>query len=366
MNKATILIIDDDESILRIFSRVLKEEDYSVLTAGSAKEGMALARERLPDLVLCDINMPETNGMTLLTALRKDPQLAKTQFVLMTGQSQNFSSRQGMNLGADDFLAKPFGFEELIRCVEARLQRARIHWRIEDRIVNDLKAGLDRTLPHEFFTPLVGIVGIASLLRSEWRTLEDSEIDEFLENMENSGWRLERTLRKYLMILNLDRPGSTEYHPEGIISGQITEAIVASKATALAARRDRASDLNLLLYPVEIQADKSLLEMIVEELVDNAFSFSKKGTPVQVELRKDAKLTVTDQGRGMGPDEVNRITAFQQFNRKQFEQQGLGIGLVLVDRLANLCGATVEIESVPGKGTVTRIQFRKPAPNQKD
>ncbi len=96
---------------------------------------------------------------------------------------------------------------------------------------------------------------------------------------------------------------------------------------------------------------------IVEELVDNAFKFSRQGSSVSVELASDRRLVVTDQGRGMTPDEVERIGAFQQFDRKKYEQQGLGLGLILVQKMCALNRATFALESNPGRGTRAEVAF---------
>ena len=99
------------------------------------------------------------------------------------------------------------------------------------------------------------------------------------------------------------------------------------------------------------------LSRLVEELVDNACKFSRQGTPVKVELGADGRLTITDQGRGLTSGEIDRIGAFQQFDRKKNEQQGLGLGLVLVQKLTALCKAEFSMSSEPGKGTQAQVAF---------
>jgi signal transduction histidine kinase len=99
------------------------------------------------------------------------------------------------------------------------------------------------------------------------------------------------------------------------------------------------------------------LNRMVEELVDNGCKFSRPGTPIKVELGADGRLTVTDQGRGLSPEAINRIGAFQQFDRKKNEQQGLGLGLILVQKLAALYRAKLSIQSQPGQGTQAQIAF---------
>ena len=99
------------------------------------------------------------------------------------------------------------------------------------------------------------------------------------------------------------------------------------------------------------------LSRIVEEIVDNACKFSRKGTLIQVQLGDDGEFVVTDQGRGMNPEQIANIGAFQQFERKHYEQQGLGLGLLLVQNIIRPYDAKLEITSDPGEWTRVRIAF---------
>src|SRR5471030_1329480 len=111
--------------------------------------------------------MPGNDGQAVLQQIRLDPELNTKQVVLMTGQTHLVTPRRGMELGADDFLVKPVSLGDLLRCVEARLQRAQIHWRVEDRMLTGLRTSLQSSLPHELFTPLGGIIGLADILCSD-------------------------------------------------------------------------------------------------------------------------------------------------------------------------------------------------------
>jgi signal transduction histidine kinase len=96
---------------------------------------------------------------------------------------------------------------------------------------------------------------------------------------------------------------------------------------------------------------------MVDELVHNACKFSRPGTPVEITLAADGVLTIADKGRGMSAEEIGQIGAFQQFDRKKQEQQGLGLGLVLVQKLAAQSAAQFSITSKPGEGTTVRVSF---------
>jgi two-component system sensor histidine kinase/response regulator len=122
-------------------------------------------------------------------------------------------------------------------------------------------------------------------------------------------------------------------------------------------QNERREDVQLDLNACSISVKAEDLRRIVEELVDNACKFSRQETPVNVELSADGRLTITDRGRGLTAEQIGRIGAFQQFDRKIYEQQGLGLGLVLVQKLTARCKAAFSMYSQPGLGTQTEIAF---------
>jgi len=120
-----ILVIDDDAKMRRQMAALLAAEGYAVVEARNGREGVALARQEKPALVLCDITMPEMNGHRVLEALRTDAATAHLPFVFLTGWSEREDVRTGMNLGADDYLVKPVEPADLLAAVATRLRRRR-------------------------------------------------------------------------------------------------------------------------------------------------------------------------------------------------------------------------------------------------
>lgn len=119
-----ILVIDDDARLREQYTEILKLEGYQVTEARNGREGIEKARKEPPDLVLCDITMPEMNGHRVLETLRNEPRTAHLPFVFLTGWSEQADIRTGMNLGADDYLTKPVVPDELVAAIRARLRRS--------------------------------------------------------------------------------------------------------------------------------------------------------------------------------------------------------------------------------------------------
>jgi two-component system, sensor histidine kinase and response regulator len=351
----TILLVDDDQQLRTMFGLALRRKGYHVIEADSGVTGLAVARQHLPDLILSDINMPGGDGSTLLQEMRRDPELHSKQIVLMTGRPDLLSPRKGMEEGADDFLVKPVDLKTLLSCVEARFSRASVSWRVEDQLLTQLRSSVPSNLPHEFFTPLAGIIGLMEILRSDFPGLAPEEVQDIHNDIYQSALRLHRTLRNYLLILDL-QSATSEAPTTPLAPGAVKEAIEAGVKEALR-QNNRSSDMTVRVQACPISIKPDDLSRTVEELVDNALKFSRQGTPVIVELSADGRLTVTDRGRGLTAEEISRVGAFQQFDRKKNEQQGLGLGLVLVQKLTAQCKAEFSINSQPGKETAVQIAF---------
>src|SRR5271154_1153588 len=229
----TILLVDDDQQVRVMFGMALRRNGYHVIEADSGVTGLALARQHLPDLILSDIHMPGGDGSTLLHDIRHDPELRSKQVVLMTGRPDLVTPRKGMEEGADDFLVKPVDLKALVSCVEARFNRATISWRVEDQMLAQLRSSVPSQMPHEFFTPLAGIIGLMEILRDDSSTLTPAEIGDIHNDVYNSALRLHRTLRNYLLILDLQAASAEPVPPSLLPPGEVEESIRAGVEEAL-------------------------------------------------------------------------------------------------------------------------------------
>jgi DNA-binding NarL/FixJ family response regulator len=119
-----ILIIEDEPEMRRNITALLGYYDYKPIAAENGRAGVAAARQEKPDLILCDVMMPELDGYGVLQALQTDAALAQIPFIFLTAKGEKDDLRSGMNLGADDYLTKPVANADLVRAIEARLRRS--------------------------------------------------------------------------------------------------------------------------------------------------------------------------------------------------------------------------------------------------
>jgi DNA-binding NarL/FixJ family response regulator len=152
----TILVIEDQPVMRHKTVTILKMEGYDVLEAPNGAEGIRLAHDELPDLILCDIMMPERDGYAVLQEVRTNKATATTPFVFFTAKGEKPDLRAGMNLGADDYLVKPTPRAELIEAIEARFDRQRLN---DERLRTEL-ATLKYEPNFDSPTPLIEKLGL--------------------------------------------------------------------------------------------------------------------------------------------------------------------------------------------------------------
>jgi len=359
------LIIDDSKYFRILIKFILKksQENIQIFEAENGKVGVQLALKHLPDLVICDIMMPELDGYGVLQALREHPTTQSIPFIFLSSRVDKADQRHGMELGADDYLTKPFTKEELLGAIAARLKKYELFYRQSQKELDELRDHLTHSLPHELHTPLTGILGLSRVILDVYH-IEDPRVVEMINMIHNSAQVLYRLTQNFLLYAELEILSND---PENFQKMNIfqeatfTEEIITNLAIKKSEKYQRKADIYLSITQdkfIKISAPK--FEKILEEILDNAFKFSQPGTPIEIKTHTDDvfwKIDVMDYGKGMSPSEIERIGAYVQFQRKLYEQQGSGLGLIIAKRLTELYGGELIISSIPGQQTMVRISL---------
>jgi signal transduction histidine kinase len=365
---STVLVIDDEELFRQTTALALQRKGFLTLEAPDGRAGCDLASRRLPDLVLCDLHMEPMNGYATLETLRKQPATATIPFILMTGMGDDRTMRQGMNLGADDFLAKPFNAAQLCDAVNARLRKQRELRQAAEKKLADLRANLSLALPHELFTPLNGIFGLAEILTTCADTLSPEEVADTGKTILQSAERLHRLTQNFLLYGQLEMLATDPAGQQALRSKSTPHLgpVLEARARLSARQAGREADLVLELADAAAALAQDMAEKIAGELLDNAFKFSAPGQPVQVSLAVEGPacvLRVRDCGCGLSAAHIAAIGAYAQFDRQSREQQGSGLGLAIARRVAELHGGSLAIESEPGAGATVIVKLPLPPGN---
>lgn len=357
-----ILVIDDEEWLREMVRMALAQRGYEVVEAPNGVVGVEAARKNLPDLILCDVNMEKMDGYATLSSLRNDSTTSAIPFILMTGLADNAGMRHGMELGADDYLPKPFTLDGLYGAVEARLKMAQTVKQQAQGALEDLRANISMMLPHELRTPLNGILAYGEILASDPASLTPEEIADMGQTIVQSGRALERLIETFLVYSQLEMIAADKQkiavlrRKHTATPGPLIEKETGRKAD----EAKRTADLKLNLAPVKVPMSEEYFAKLVSELAHNAFKFSQTGTPVTVDLAATPEavvFSVKDQGRGFEPDQIGKVGAFMQFDRKTHEQQGLGLGLTIARRITELHGGVLSIQSEKGVSTTVTVKL---------
>lgn len=358
-----ILVIEDDLHVQDNIYDILSLEDFYTITASDGAEGLMLAREEKPDLIICDVMMPQMDGYELLKALRSDETTATIPFIFLTAKVDRADIRQGMVLGADDYLTKPFTPDELRQAILARLTRKESQDQLTQRQVDQLRDTISYSLPYELNTPLVGIINGAHLLRTGYSTMDQGEIEELLDAIETSGNKLYALIQNFITYADLElvtaNPETVQKLRQRTSPCLITPII---KAAALQKAKEvhRETDLLLELQDAYVPIADWRLKKVVQEVVDNAFKFSPVDSTVKVISRVQASqvhIFVIDQGQGMDAEQIRTIGAYMQFHRQLHERPGNGLGLAIAKLTMALYGGELAIESFVGQQTTVRMTF---------
>jgi K+-sensing histidine kinase KdpD len=357
-----IVVIEDEALLRELTGDLLRSAGYTVALASNGRDGLNLIDQHDPHLVLCDITMPYFDGFDVLKAVRSNPATATKLFIFLTANSNRASLRQGMEMGADDYITKPFSPEDLITAINAQFAKREILTRQHETRLNQLRHNIDYALPHELRTPLAVIIGNAEMLLEYQDSFSKEEIQNMAMAMFQHSQRLNHVFENYLVYAQIELIASDPHKRQLVQNNILRDAgpVITETAQQIADRYARPDDLVLETGKMAIPIGEESFRRIVEALVDNAFKFSPKGTPVHVRGWRENgafHLQVTDRGRGMTAEQIAEIGAYMQFDRMIHEQQGLGLGLAIARRLAELHGATFALESAPEKGTRITVSF---------
>jgi signal transduction histidine kinase len=358
MNK--ILVIEDDINMRQNILDLLDNENFKVIEAENGRFGVRLAQEEIPDLIICDVMMPELDGYGTLKALRQNPKTAMIPLIFLTAKSDKTDFRQGMELGADDYIIKPFTRAELLAAISCRLEKQIAIKQQTQKKLEDLRSNITFSFPHEMRTPLNGILGFSQILMEEVELLDSESIREMAEYIYDSGERLFRLIQNFLLYAELEII-ATDPQQIKILQSQKTAFppfTLTSLIAETAKKVGRQADIQIDFHPCNINISEKNFYKIIEELLDNALKFSSVGTPIQIinkSINNTFVLSLSDRGRGMTPEQIAELGAYRQFERKLYEQQGSGLGLIIAKRLAELHGGKLKIQSKPQEKTIVTV-----------
>lgn len=360
-----ILVIEDDFDIRDAIMNWLQFEGYKVVGAENGKLGLAAIHSEQPDLVICDISMPEMDGHQVLIELRSDTNYAQIPFVFLTAAADRSSMRKGMNLGADDYLTKPFSHADVINMVSTRLGKLElIQSQIDhlssvidvEREQRLLKSRLVGMFSHEFRNPLASILSSSNILQSYSDRLTPERQKEHFRRIDGAVQLLLQMLDEMLMVAEIEN-GQLTLHVQAINLGRLIERLIEDFRMIDGDKHEFMFSSNL---PKTVELDLKLVQHIITNLISNAIKYSPIGSQIGVNAYIEAGqivLSVQDAGIGIAESDLSRV--FEPFFRADnaLNTKGTGLGLALAKQAVDVCGGTIEVTSEPGVGSCFTLRI---------
>ncbi|MGV3523575.1 MAG: hybrid sensor histidine kinase/response regulator [Candidatus Sericytochromatia bacterium] len=356
---ADILIVDDTPANLQVLSQVLKESGHKVRAVPSGMLALRAVENRPPDLILLDINMPEMDGYTVCQTLKAQPETAEIPVIFISALSETLDKIKAFELGAVDYMTKPFQFEEVQARVRTHLKIQGLQRQLQQQN-RSLEASLLRQqelesqrenlvhmMVHDMRSPLTGMLGYLSLLEM-FSTAWPDKHKSYLKRAQESTEFLIQMISTILDIHKMDA-GQMPLKRESVSLPDLAQQAVQSLG---ALTLTVPVEVNALPGLPEISLDRDLVRRVWENLLGNALKFSPAGSCVNVrfELKEGhVRCCVCDQGPGIPPELQGRI--FEKFGQAEVKQYSTGLGLTFCKMAIEAHGGQIGLESQLGQGT---------------
>ncbi|HIE00786.1 MAG TPA: response regulator [Thiotrichaceae bacterium] len=402
----TLLVIDDTPDNLKLLLNYLSQQGFKVLVAQDGENGIEMAKLTRPDLILLDVMMPDMDGFEVCQFLKSKPEIKDIPIIFMTALIDTIDKLKGFELGAADYITKPFQNEEVLarirahlnvhklqrqltqqkqqliqeinRCQQAELEREEalealqvekvsLAKRVEERTIEltrtlRLKDEFLANMSHELRTPLTAILGISEgFIEQFYGPLNDKQ-QKFMQTLAESGRHLLALINDILDFAKLEAEKFT-LNLDSVSVNKVCQASL--RMIKEAADKKRLGVFMTFDGMVNtIQADERRLKQILVNLLSNAIKFTPNGGSIELEVRNHAEkgmldFSVKDTGIGIAQEDIKYLFApFVQLdgglNRAS---EGTGLGLSLVYHLTKMHNGIVSVESEIGKGSCFTVSL---------
>ena len=357
-----ILIVDDVVSNVLLLKILLTNEKYQVCTANCGNMCIEQAKAEKPDLILLDVMMPDITGFDAAQILKKDPETSHIPIIFLTALNNPSDLVHGFQVGASDFLTKPFNKEELVVRVFHQIKLVAAT-RIIEKQNAELRATIGNrdkmysVIAHDLRSPMASIRMVLNLVvaSSSPETIgaelyelldkankESEDVHDLLDNLLK--WTKSQTGRLNVVMQDLDL--------NDIIPGvvDIFEMIAQTKQIKL--------NYTGSSVPVVVTADNDMLKTVVRNFMSNAIKFSPESSSIEITLTTEsdnAKISVRDHGVGIAPERLNSIFNKGETTYGTDGEEGSGLGLQLCQDFASKIGGHCTVESVLGEGSTFSV-----------
>ena len=373
MNRATILIVDDEEVNVRLIKGILAPENYNIISALSGSEALSMLGPNRPDLILLDVMMPEMDGFETCRKIKQNKDTKIIPVLMVTALSEKEHRLTALDCGADDFLSKPVDKTELKIRVKSLLRIKEYHNELIERNeevekkniqlleLEEFKDGLLHMIVHDFKNPLFAISGNIELLLLDKENFSETQ-NSAAENCLSSVQNLNEMVQQLLDINKLENKKlqlkieMTDLVP--LVDDTLNQLLKRAQEKQISINFVNANSIS------NIPIDSRLIRRVISNLVDNGIRHTPKGGQIEVtsELEKSKNtLCVSVRDTGIGLDPAYHQKIFNKFEQVNLKNQGVsigaaGLGLAFCKLAVEAHGGKIWVESEgEGKGSTFRF-----------
>ena len=379
MNKEqVILIVDDNPDNLALVGNILNKSNYRLLFAQSGVHALKAIYDNPPDLILLDVMMPDLDGFAVCKQLKQEVKFVDIPIIFLTAKAEKDNVIAGLELGAVDYITKPFNSKELITRVATHLELKMAKENLQQRVVelsaakvelahkveelkqaNFTKDKFFSIISHDLMNPFSGLIGFASLLVDKNRALTDQQRDECIDHI----FQLSKqglNLLTNLLDWSRSQTGRMEVTPMALNLKSIVDGNIKLLHNQVATKQIQIQttiDSNQTVF-----ADERMLNTIIRNLLSNAIKFTPDSGEIMVSVQENdnfVEILIADTGIGMTTEILDKLFRIDvsHTTKGTHGEKGTGLGLILCKEFIEKNHGTITVTSEKGKGSQFHVCF---------
>lgn len=351
LKKPLILIVDDTPKNIQVLGKTLHDIGYNVSIATSGSQALDSVKKEKPDLILLDIQMPEMDGFEVCKILKMNSDTKGIPIIFLTAVTDSDKIVEGFELGAVDYITKPFNSAELSVRVATHIEIKQSREKLKD--LNATKDKFFSIIAHDLKNPFSTLLGFSKLLFENAPNYTTNQIQEYAQIMNNTA-KQSYTLLENLMHWAKTQTGNITVIPESSSMDNllsITIPLVSGSALKKNITIESNVDKDNLVY-----IDNSLTTTILRNLLTNAIKFTHTNGKIIVSTKKKnefLEVSITDTGVGIDPKNIEKLFRIDSkvSSPGTESEEGTGLGLILCKEFVEKQGGTIWVTSELGKGS---------------
>jgi signal transduction histidine kinase len=364
-----ILLVDDIVENLKVLGNIFKNEGFQIAIASNGEAAISIARSKLPDLILLDVQMPGMDGFEVCKTLKNEVQTKDIPILFLTAKTESEDIIKGFELGAVDYITKPFNNNELLARVRTHTELQLTKRKLENsnKELKNLVATKDKffsIIAHDLRSPFIALLGFSEIIKDDFKDLSESSLLEYINIIyvtANDTYKLLDNLLQWSRI----QLGKMDFAPETFELKKSVDQIC--NLLNLQSSQKDITLINSIPEDTVVYADNNMLDTIIRNIISNAIKFSNNGDSIIIGINggksnpNDSVIYIKDQGKGIPYEDQNKLFKLDinYSTTGTNKEKGTGLGLILCKEMVEKHNGRIWFESVPDEGTTFFISLPK-------